>query len=107
MTIRAGRLEHRITLQRNEPVQSDTGEMTEHWVEIATVWAERVWIRASERFAAQQTLAERVEMFRIRWREDTGPLQRLVWQGRAYDIQSVAPLDRRIGLEITATARAE
>lgn len=76
-------------------------------VTLADVWAEKRDLRGREFFAGAAANSEIDTIFRIRWRSDVTPLDRLSLDGREYDIVSVAEIGRREGLEINAKARAE
>ena len=105
--MRAGRLDRLITIGEFTSVQDSYGQEIETWPEFATVWAEKIDIKARERFAAQQDIAEETTRFRIRWLAGVTPKMRIQHDGKTYDIEGIAELGRRAGLEITATARAD
>jgi SPP1 family predicted phage head-tail adaptor len=105
--IAAGKLDRRIVLKT---VTVDTDEFnapTETLSDLATVWAEKRDLRGREYFQANSENAQIETVFRIRWRSDVSPLNRIAFDGRDYDIVSVAEIGRRDGLEIMAKARAE
>ena len=60
-----------------------------------------------ELFTAEQIAAHVDTRFRIRWLPAITPQNRIVFEGRAYDVQAVLELGRRDGLELLARARAE
>ena len=103
----AGRLDRRITLQRKTVTQDEYGQEIETWTDLATVWAEKRDMKGSERWQAQQKVAEVETTWRIRWRDGITPLDRLLDGDQVYDVTGVAEIGRREGLEITASARAE
>lgn len=105
--MRAGRLDRMVTLQQRVPTRNSFNEQIDTWTELATVPASALFNRGQERFVAQQAAAEVDVLFTIRWRADITPMNRLVFEGRTYNIVSVAELPRRRGLELMATARAE
>ncbi len=105
--MRAGKMDRFITIEEFTAVQDAFGQETETWTEFATVWAEKVDIKARERFAAQQDLAEETTRFRMRYLQGITPKMRIVDDGKTYDIEGIAELGRRVGMEITATARAD
>ena len=96
-----------ITIEEFTSVQDAFGQETETWTEFATVWAEKVDIKARERFAAAQDIAEETTRFRLRYLLGVSPKMRIVDDGKTYDIEGIAELGRRVGMEITATARAD
>ena len=51
--------------------------------------------------------AERPTRFRIRYYDGLTPLDRIVYEDRVYELQGVAELGRRDGMELTAITRAD
>ncbi len=105
--MRSGRLDRRLTLQRRTLTENDYGEAVETWTDLATVWAEKIPVRGFERYASMQTVAEVEERFKIRYRKDITPLDRVVCAGITYDVLGVLEIGRREGWEILAKGRAE
>lgn len=106
----AGNLDRRVRLERATRAANAFNELVETWATLATVWAEYEPLRDAERYAAGQVGATATARFRIRYSStvaDLGPLDRLVYDGRTYDIHAVKEIGRREGLEITAAARTE
>lgn len=105
----AGKLDRRITLQR--ATASDDGfssEGTLTWSDLATVWAEVSPVSDGERWRAGEVAAHITHRFRIRWSSTTAtltPKDRILYQGRVFDISGVKEIDRRKFLELTASAR--
>jgi SPP1 family predicted phage head-tail adaptor len=104
--MRAGRLDRRIELRHRTTTRTEaSGQTVEAWpVEYATVWAEKFDLRGREYFAAQQVTAEVTTRFRIRHRGDVLMTDRIACEGLSYNINSIAEIGRREGLEILATA---
>jgi len=74
----------------------------------ATVWAERLELRGDERWNAQQVVAGISCKYRIRYRDDVGPLDVLIdSDSREYDITAALELGRKEGLELLVSARGE
>ena len=74
----------------------------------AQVWAERLELRGDERWNAQQVVASLSAKYRIRYRDDVGPLDVLIdADGREYDISAALELGRKDGLELLCSARGE
>ena len=106
----AGRLDRRIVIQRATTSADAFNQPLETFAALATVWAAAVPVSDGERMKAGQTLAGKMTRFTIRYSSevaDVDPRDRIVFDGRTYDIAGVKELGRREGLEITATARAE
>jgi head-tail adaptor len=70
-------------------------------------WAERRELRGDERWSAQQVVAKIACKYRIRYRDDVGPLNILIDGDREYDIHAALELGRREGLELIVSARGE
>jgi len=104
MVIEAGQLDRRVTIQRRTLTRNGKGESIESFADLATIWAQRLDIRAREFFAGQQLQGDVNTRFRIRYRDDVTVLDRLVCEGRTYDIQQVSEIGRREGLEIFCRA---
>ena len=108
--MRAGRLDRRITIQNRSITQSDSGEEVVTWVDVATVWAEKIELRGDERFAAKQYIGHAIKTFKIRWSETVSELtvlHKIRFDGRDHDITDVRELNRRQGIEIDCYALGE
>lgn len=108
--MRAGKLDRSIVIQSRTVAQNAYGEGIETWTKIhtaTTLAAEVIPFRGNERWTAQQVVGKNAVTFRVRWRDDVTVLNRIVYDGRNYDLHDVREIGRREGLEIDATARAE
>lgn len=97
----AGKLRHRVTIQRNEPVQdSETGDMTDAWVEFATVWAQIAPLSAKEMIAAQSENSKIMARIVIRYRSDITSSMRIYHAAKDmyYNIEGILS-DLDSGLE--------
>lgn len=106
----AGQMDRRITIRRATTATNDFGEAVPTWCDLVTVWASKEDIRDSERFQAQEVGADRTTRFRIRYSQavaDVTPKDTIVYDGRTYNIVATKELGRRVGIEITASARAD
>lgn len=109
--MRAGDLDRRITIRRATTAQdSGSGEEIETWADLATVWAS--WRRASARetLAAAEVAAAISDVFVCRWSPVTAtitPKDRIVYGGKTYNIEAVAEVGRREGIELRGNARAD
>ncbi len=104
ITVRIGRMDRKITIRKRIITRDSIGGAVETWQNVATVPAEKLDIAGREFIAAQQVNAEITTKFRIRYRSDIRPVWRISYDGRDYDIVSVAELGRRKWLEIMAKA---
>lgn len=74
--MRAGRLDRRITIQALA-LDKDGDPTTGQWQNVATVWAEQMDRSQVERFVSDQTLAEAVRGYAVRYRTDVDPTMRV------------------------------
>jgi len=101
--MRSGKLDRQVELKhRTLGSPSATGMRAETYTTYATVWAEKLDVSGREFFAAQTKDAELTTRFNIRYRTDVVPTDRLVSEGRDYDITQVSEVTRRVGLTIFA-----
>ena len=108
--MRAGAMDRRITLERFAETRDEYNEPVRAWSPLATRWASYEPLSDGERFRASETAANASARFVIRWSTavaDLNPRDRLVFEGKTFDIVHVKEVGRRKGLEITAAARAD
>lgn len=108
--MQAGRLDRRVTIRRAVASVNEMNENVPLWTNLATVWASVVPVKDGEQYARGETLSSKLSRFTIRYSSmvaDVDPRDRLIYEGREYEIHGVKEVDRRVGLEITAAARAE
>lgn len=87
-----------------------SGENVETWGDLATVQAGKHDVSDRERLAASEVQAELTTRFTIRWDStvaSVNPKDRVIFEGRTYNIVAVREIGRREGLEISASARAD
>jgi len=74
----------------------------------ATVWAERLELRGTERWNAQQVVAEVSCKYRVRYRDDiTAQCMLVDDDDREYDIQPPIELGRKDGIELVCSVRSD
>lgn len=109
--MRAGNLDRRVTIQMKGEVGRDPfNNPIDGWTDIGPIWAAVEHIRDRERWAAQEVGAEATVRFRVRWSSQVAgvsPQDRVVYDGRTYDIAARKEIGRREGIELTATARVD
>ena len=106
----AGTLDRRVVIQRATITRDAMGEQVETWGALATVWASATPVRDGERFADGEVRSLITMRFQVRWSPQVASLDerdRLLFDGRTYDIHGVKETGRRVGLEISAAARSE
>ena len=93
--IHAGKLRHKISLQRREKTPDGGGGYTYDWVEYDTTYA---WIRPMS--GVENLVAMRIEsnithdLF-IRYRADLNAKDRIVFGSRSFDVVSVINIEER------------
>lgn len=108
--MRAGSLDRKITIQRATFSPNAAGEDVPAWADLVTVRASKTDIPDGERWRAAEVAATITTRFQVRWNALTAsvtPKDRIICDGRAFDISHVKELPRQVGLELTARARAE
>lgn len=108
----AGKLDRWIDLQTYQgSTVNALNEAVKEWVTTtAKIPAQLASMSGSERVAAGQTVAAKTRVFVIRHRDDVAPGddRAILFDGTRYDIIAVDPTEgRKVGLRITAIARAE
>lgn len=102
--MKAGSLDRRATiLRRIEGAVDALNAPAITYTEVATVWCQRLDTRAYERTDSGKVYAVREAKFRMRFRELLAT-DRIVSEGRAYEITGIAEIGRRAGLEVMAEA---
>ena len=100
--INAGQLDRRVTIEQRSVARDAAGGETVTWSTRAEVWGSRRDITGRDRIRADQKVVEASASFLIRWRSDIASTDRLVCDGVTYDIQHMAEMGMREGLEILA-----
>lgn len=101
----AGKLRHRVTIQKRSRAQDPSGEESDVFTAIAEVWASVEPLTGREQFTAQQILSEVTHRIRMRYIPGitVSARDRIVYGTRLFDIQFPANLEERNKeLEITA-----
>jgi SPP1 family predicted phage head-tail adaptor len=108
--MKAGRLDRRITIQKQSVSQSDSGQEVIAWVDLAIVWAELLPVRGGERYAAQQLVGKAITTFSFRWSTTVREItvkHRVVYDGREFDIVDVREPKRREEIQIDCVVPSE
>lgn len=106
----SGKLDRRIVIQRATLVRNAFGEQIETWGTLKEVWAGVRPVSDGERMRAREVAAEITTRFVVRYSaqlSDLSPKDRVLYQGRVFDIIGLKELGRREGWEISANARAD
>lgn len=108
--MRAGELDRSLILRRRVVGNNALGEPVETFTTFATARASKTDISDGEKVRAQQVGAEITTRFQIYWSlnwSTINPMDRVVCDGREYDVVGTKEIGRREGIEITACARAD
>ena len=84
-----GELDQRVTFQRQTSQQDELGQLINTWVTLGTVWAAVEPQAGREFIAAGAQQSELTTKIRIRHRPGITSGDRVIHDGRLYDIQSV------------------
>jgi SPP1 family predicted phage head-tail adaptor len=108
--MRAGALDRRIVIQRATTSTDEFNEPVQTWATFLMVWAGKQDVSDRERFTAHEIGAEVTARFTIRWSTQAGTIDardRILFEGRYFDIHHAKEIGRREWIEITAAARSE
>lgn len=91
--ITAGKLKNRIELQELVITEDGAGGNTRTWKTVQKVWAYLYQTSGSERYQNDRLTA--IANFRatIRYKDNVSPVNRILFQGKAYQIRSVDNLE--------------
>lgn len=107
----AGKRDRRIRIERATTIQdAGSGQEVPSWGLLAERWAS--WRRASARetLASAEMSAAVSDVFEILWSQqvaDLSPKDRVIYDGRTYEIVEATEIGRREGIRIAAIARAD
>ena len=105
--MQAGKLRHRITLQRKQQTQDPaTGALLTTWVDAASVWAAVEPLSAREFIAAQAVQSSVSVRVTVRYLAGITPDMRLLHDGKTYNIAGVLA-DKESGREYLTLLCAE
>ena len=85
----SSRLRQRLTLQKETRVSDGAGGYSRSWQDIADLWAEIIPLSGKERLFAEQIEAPISHKILLRYRSDITPDNRLVFEGRIFNIRYV------------------
>ena len=96
-----GRLNRRVTLQRQETARDAVGQAKPLWTDVAMVWAAVLPLRGREYFESAKVNSEITVRIIIRYRADVKPSWRVVSGGNGYDIvEIINPADGKRELQL-------
>jgi len=89
--VRAGKLEHLISIQEELTSQDDSGQEIKTYVERRKAWGNVLPMRGQEKFMSGREMATIVYKFRIRWFDSLLPTDFLLYNGQMFDIININP----------------
>lgn len=98
--MKAGRLTEVIRIERSTSALNDYGTPSTTWTRLAVLRAEKVEQTTTEYIRNFGASDEEVVIFRTRFLDGITNADRLIWKGDAFNIQSVATIGRRTGVEL-------
>jgi SPP1 family predicted phage head-tail adaptor len=98
--MKAGRLTEEIRIERSTSTINEYGTPTTAWAKLAVLRAEKVEQTTTEYIRNFGASDEEVVIFRTRFLDGITNADRLIWKGDAFNIQSVATIGRRTGVEL-------
>lgn len=101
MTMRAGKLDRTITIERATVAVNDAGTAVETWATLATMRVQRIQNLTAEELRDFGGSSEDSETFRGRWLDGVTVQDRVQFEGEPYNIKSLKQIGRRRSLEIT------
>lgn len=99
-----GKLDRRITIERQTETVSPSGDVVKAWTPIATVWAEVLQSTANEFFTGYGEAETGTVIFHVRYRPGITTADRVTYAGSAYDLKEIKELGRRDALELRGEA---
>lgn len=99
-----GKLDRRITIERQTETVKLSGSVVKAWTPIADVWAEIIQQTATEFFTGYGEAETGSVIFRIRFVADITTADRVTYNGTAYNLKEIKELGRRDALELRGEA---
>ncbi len=93
----AGKLTQRVTVQyvASQEVAEETGQRTDVFSDLCTVWAEVLGKGGSETRKGEQQVAQYTHKVTIRYRTDIDSSMRIIWGSRTLEIDNADDEDGR------------
>lgn len=105
--IHSGNLDRQIIIERQTETVAASGAVSRAWVEIATVRAELVQQSTDKLLSGLGETATANLVFRIRYLADLTTADRVIYGGATHDIDAIAELGRKRGLELRVIGGAK
>ena len=106
MTLAAGKLNQRITLQRRATGHDAAGQPVQTWADICTVWADVRYQGGLESLKGGEPVSVAKASIRIRYRTELDAGMRAVLGATVFDIKAVLPDAGREYLDLSCETGA-
>ncbi|GAA6121453.1 phage head closure protein [Acidovorax sp. FG27] len=104
MTLDAGDLNRRITIQAPGTARDAAGQPIGGWIEVATVWADVRQQSGLQAIKADAPMTKLAASIRIRWRQGVEDTMRVLYDGQVYTIATVIRDPRRMFMDLVCEA---
>jgi SPP1 family predicted phage head-tail adaptor len=108
--IHMGELDEQLTFQRATLAANAYNELVETWADYATVRAGHVDATFGETIRAAEVSAKITMHFTVRYSPESStvtPKDRIIFEGKTFDIVGIRELERNHWLEVHAVARTD
>ncbi|CAD7026548.1 head-tail adaptor protein [Pseudorhizobium endolithicum] len=99
-----GKLDRRITIERETETVKPSGSVVKVWTPVATVWSEVLQQSASEFFTGFGEAETGTMIFRVRYLPGIKTADRVAYDGQHYGLKEIKTLGRRDALELRGEA---
>lgn len=105
MRINAGKLDRRITIERDQGTFDTVGGRVPAWTSVASLPAQVIPLGGLETFRAGREAIVRAARFVVRYFANVTEADRISYDGNVWNITAISEINRREGLEIVAEVR--
>lgn len=98
--INAGKMDRRITIERQTETVKPSGDVVKAWATVAVVWAEIIQQSATEFFTGFGEAETGSIIFRIRHMPGVTTVDRVSYNGNAYGLKEIKEIGRYEALEL-------
>ncbi len=98
--INAGKMDRRITIERQTETVKPSGDVVKAWAIVAVVWAEIIQQSATEFFTGFGEAETGSIIFRIRYMPGITTVDRVTYNGSVYGLKEIKEIGRYEALEL-------
>ena len=98
--MKAEKMDRKITLQRGSYTVNEYGTPTYSWADLATVPVQMIQCSTTEFVRAQGATEAEILVFRLRYFAGLTTADRLLFEGRPFNITELSELGRKDGIEL-------